>query len=137
VEDINDEPLHLERVAALDIGKATLEACVRVPGQAGPHRRAQEVRSFGTTKKEILLLAAWLRGCQVAKVVMEATSDYWKAPFFRLEAEGFDCDLLDAKQVKALPGRTGPTLCGWPRSPSGAWWRAVSCRPRRSAGSAP
>jgi transposase len=105
VEDINDEPLHLERVAALDIGKATLEACVRVPGQAGPHRRAQEVRSFGTTKKEILLLAAWLRDCQVAKVVMEATSDYWKAPFFRLEAEGFDCDLLDAKQVKALPGR--------------------------------
>jgi transposase len=80
VEDINDEPLHLERVAALDIGKATLEACVRVPGQAGPHRRAQEVRSFGTTKKEILLLAAWLRDCQVAKVVMEATSDYWKAP---------------------------------------------------------
>jgi hypothetical protein len=40
VEDIDDEPLHLERVAALDIGKATLDACVRVPGKAGPHRRA-------------------------------------------------------------------------------------------------
>ena len=48
-------------------------------------------------------------------MVMEATSDYWKAPFFRLEAEGFDCELLDAKQVKALPGRpkTDRADCIW------------------------
>ena len=56
-------------------------------------------------KTEILSLAAWLHAWDVTKVVMEATSDYWKAPFFRLEAEGFDCGLFDAKQVKALPGR--------------------------------
>ena len=36
------------------------------------------MRSFGTTRKEILSLAAWLRGCQATKVVMEATSDYWR-----------------------------------------------------------
>src|SRR5260221_12247045 len=36
---------------------------------------------------------------------MEATGDYWKGPFYRLEAEGFDCVLADAKQVKHLPGR--------------------------------
>jgi transposase len=115
MEDINDEPLHLGRVAALDVGKATLEACVRVPAKSDPRRRAQEVRGFGATKKEILELAAWLRSCQVTKVVMEPTSDYWKAPFFRLEAEGSDCDLLDAKQVKALPGRpkTDRADCVW------------------------
>jgi hypothetical protein len=33
---------------------------------------------------------------------MEATSDYWKGPFYRLEAEGFECVLADAKQVKNL-----------------------------------
>ena len=105
MEDVGDERLHLERVAALDIGKAALEACVRVPVKANPARRAQEMRSFGTTKAEILALAAWLAEQQVEVVVMEPTSDYWRAPFFRLEAEGFPCELLDAKQVKALPGR--------------------------------
>jgi transposase len=115
VEEIDDEPLHVQRVAALDVGKGTLEACIRVPGETNPRRRAQEVRSFGTTKREILSLADWLRSHRVATVVMEATSDYWKAPFFRLEAEGFDCDLLDAKQVKALPGRpkTDRADCVW------------------------
>jgi transposase len=42
---------------------------------------------------------------------MESTSDYWKAPFFRLEAEGFNCQLLDAKQIKALPGRPKTDRC--------------------------
>jgi transposase len=111
VEEITDEPLHAERVAALDIGKGMLEACIRVPGPTNPTRRAQEVRTFGTTKKEILTLADWLRCWGVAKVVMESTSDYWKAPFFRLEAEGLTCDLLDAKQVKALPGRPKTDRC--------------------------
>jgi transposase len=115
VEDVENEPLHLERVAALDVAKAALEACVRVPSQARTGRRAQEVRSFGATKSEILLLAAWLHEHRVEKVVMESTSDYWKAPFFRLEAEGFRCELLDAKQVKALPGRpkTDRADCVW------------------------
>jgi transposase len=115
VEEITDEPLHVGRVAGLDIGKAGLEACIRVPSKSNPQRRCQEVRSFGTTKREILSLAEWLRTWGVTKVVMEATSDYWKAPFFRLEAEGFDCDLLDAKQVKALPGRpkTDRADCIW------------------------
>jgi transposase len=36
---------------------------------------------------------------------MEATGDYWKGPFYRLEAEGFECVLADAKQVRHLPGR--------------------------------
>ena len=29
----------------------------------------------------------------------------WKGPFYRLEAEGLECVLADAKQVKHLPGR--------------------------------
>jgi transposase len=41
---------------------------------------------------------------------MEATGDYWKGPFCRLEAEGSECVLAGAKQVKNLPGpaRAGP-----------------------------
>jgi hypothetical protein len=35
----------------------------------------------------------------------EATSDYWKPVFYLLEAEGFDCWLLDARHVENVPGR--------------------------------
>ena len=105
MEEVTDEPLYLERVCGIDIGKAGLEACIRVPSEADPRRRAQEGRSFGTTKRELLALADWLRCWGVTDVVMESTGDYWKGPFYRLEAEGFDCVLADAKQVRHLPGR--------------------------------
>jgi len=66
----------------------------------------------------VLALADWLRSWQVPAVVMEATSDYWKGPFYRLEAEGFDCVLADAKQVRHLPGRPK-------RDPSDSRWLAA------------
>jgi transposase len=53
----------------------------------------------------VLALADWLRCWQVSAVAMEATGDYWKGPFYRLEAEGFECVLADARQIKNLPGR--------------------------------
>jgi transposase len=111
VQEVEDEPLHVERVAALDVGKGMVEVCIRVPSDGDRRRRAQEVRTFGTTKKEIVALADWLRCWGVNTVVMESIGDYWKAPFFRLEAEGFACELLDAKQVKALPGRPKTDRC--------------------------
>lgn len=105
MEVVGDEPLYRARVCGIDIGKAGLEACIRVPSDADSSRRAQEIRSFSTTKRGVLELADWLRSWQVPAVVMEATGDYWKGPFYRLEAEGFDCTLADAKQVRHLPGR--------------------------------
>jgi transposase len=41
----------------------------------------------------------------VTRVVMEATSDYWKPAFYLLEAHGFEVWLCNAKDVKHLPGR--------------------------------
>jgi len=105
VDEVTDEPLYRDRVCGIDIGKAGLVATIRVPSEKNPARRAAETRSFGTTKREVLALADWLRSWQVPAVVMEATSDYWKGPFYRLEAEGFDCVLADARQVRHLPGR--------------------------------
>jgi transposase len=105
MEEVADEPLYRDRVCGIDIGKAQMVATIRVPSDRDPARRARETRSFGTTKREVLALADWLRSWQVPAVVMEATGDYWKGPFYRLEAEGFDCVLADAKQVRHLPGR--------------------------------
>jgi transposase len=105
VDEVTDEPLYRDRVCGIDIGKAGMVATIRVPSDKNPARRAAETRSFGTTRREVLALADWLRSWQVPAVVMEATGDYWKGPFYRLEAEGLDCVLADAKQVKHLPGR--------------------------------
>ena len=105
MEEVEDEPLFADRVAGLDIGKAGVEVTIRVPGKTAGRRRQQETRSFGTTRRELLELAAWLACWEVAKAGMEATGDYWKPVFFLLEARGFDCQLYNAAQVKALPGR--------------------------------
>jgi hypothetical protein len=61
VEESSEEPAGLvERVAALDIGKAMLVACVRVPHETKPGRRRQEIRTFATTTRSLLGLADWL-----------------------------------------------------------------------------
>jgi transposase len=118
VEEVTDEPLYRDRVCGIDIGKAGMVATIRVPSDKDPARRAAETRTFGTTKREVLALADWLRSWQVPAVVMEATGDYWKGPFYRLEAEGLECVLADAKQVKHLPGRPK-------RDPADSRWLAA------------
>ena len=105
MDEVTDEPLYRDRVCGIDIGKAGMVATIRVPSDSNRARRAAETRSFGTTRREVLALADWLRCWQVPAVVMEASGDYWKGPFYRLEAEGLDCVLADAKQVRHLPGR--------------------------------
>jgi transposase len=118
VDEVTDEPLYRERVCGIDIGKAGMAATIRVPSDRDRSRRAAETRSFGTTKREVLALADWLRGWQVPAVVMEATGDYWKPVFYRLEAEGLECVLADARQVRNLPGRPK-------RDPSDSRWLAA------------
>lgn len=95
----------VERVAALDIGKKILMACIRVPHEDKPGRRRQEVSEYLTTTPSLLGLADRLRCEGVTLVAMEATGDYWKPIFYLLEAEGFTCWLLNAKHVKNVPGR--------------------------------
>jgi transposase len=118
MEEVTDEPLYRDRVCGIDIGKAGMVATIRVPSDKDPARRAAETRTFGTTRREVLALADWLRCWQVPAVVMQATSDYWKGPFYRLEAEGFECVLADARQVKNLPGRPK-------RDPADSRWLAA------------
>ena len=105
MQDVHDEPLFAERVAGLDIAKAGVEVTVRVPSDTAAGGRQQETRTFGTTRAELESLGDWLACWGVARAGMEATGDYWKPVFFVLEARGFDCQLYNAAQVKALPGR--------------------------------
>ena len=105
LEEAHDSEELVQRVAALDIGKAQLVCCVRVPGEGKRARRLQEVKAYPTMTRSLLVLADRLRQLGVTRVVMEATSDYWKPVFYLLEAAGFEVWLVNAKDVKHLPGR--------------------------------
>ena len=136
MDEITEEPGALvERIAALDIGKATLTACLRVPHEDKPGARRQEVRTYATLTPALLELRDWLVCQGVTLVVMEATSAYWKPPFYLLE-DDIECWVVNARDVKNVPGRpkTDPSIrCGWPSSPSTACSGPRSSRPARSA----
>ena len=103
-ESVDDEQI-IERVAALDIGKAEVVCCVRLPAPGGGKRRVQEVSTHSTMVRSLCELANRLVELGVDRVVMEATSDYWRPPFYLFEAHGLEPWLVNAKDVKHLPGR--------------------------------
>ena len=100
-----DEEQIIARVAALDIGKAEVVCCVRVPGKGASTPRLQEVTTHSTMTRALTELANHLVDLGIERVVMEATSDYWKPVFYLLEAHGLDPWLVNARDVKHLPGR--------------------------------
>jgi transposase len=104
VEDAQTEEI-IARVAVLDIGKAEVMCCVRVPNEDRPGRRLQEVRPYSTMTRSLLVMADRLAELGVSRVVMEATSDYWKPVYYLLEGHGFETWLVNARDVKHLPGR--------------------------------
>jgi transposase len=105
LEETHETEEIIQRVAALDIGKAELVCCIRMPSPDIPGKRLQEVATYQTMTRSLLVLADRLGELGVTRVVMEATSDYWKPVFYLLEAQGFETWLVNARDVKHLPGR--------------------------------
>lgn len=105
LEQAQDKDAIIARVAGLDIGKAELVCCVRVPDEDRPGRRLQEVMTYSTMTRSLLEMSDRLRCLGMRRVVMEATSDYWKPVFYVLESQGLDPWLVNAGDVKHLPGR--------------------------------
>lgn len=91
-----------DRVAGLDIGKATVTVCVRTPGEKG--RRKSQTRTFRTMTRSLVVMADWLVEEGVQLSAMESTATYWKPVFYCLE-ERMECWLLNAAHMKAVPGR--------------------------------
>ncbi len=92
----------VERPGALDVHKAQVTACVRVPGDDG--KREQHVAEFPTTVAGLLTLRDWLTAHGVSQVTMEATGVFWKPVWAILEDE-FELLLVNARHVKQVPGR--------------------------------
>jgi transposase len=91
------------RCAGIDISKKDAKVCVRIQGR-GRIRTTATVTTWGSMTGQILALRDHLLAEKVTCVVMEATSDYWK-PFYYLLEDGLDVMLVNARDVKNMPGR--------------------------------
>jgi transposase len=92
----------VRRCAGLDVHKASVVACVRVIDENG--ELLTFTQSFGTTTSDLLKLNDWLASYGVTLVGMESTGVYWKPVYTLLEAE-FECWLLNAQDLRTVPGR--------------------------------
>jgi transposase len=89
------------RCAGLDVHQKTVVACVRVAGAGGV---SHEVRSFGTSSRELLELGDWLASKGCTHVAMESTGVYWKPVWHVLEGS-FELLLANAMHIRNIPGR--------------------------------
>ena len=122
LEETHDNDQIIQRVAALDVGKAELTCCIRVSGQDGSGRRLQEVRTYQTMTRSLLVLADRLAELGVTRVVMEATSDYWKGSTTCWKPTGSRRGWSTPVTSSTSPGVPRPTRwtrSGCARSPSG------------------
>lgn len=87
-----------ERCAGLDVHKRTVVVCVLVP-------EGREVRTFGTMTRELMEMVDWLLGKGVTHVAMESSGVYWRPLFNLLEGRGVELLVVNARHVKAVPGR--------------------------------
>src|SRR5271166_4021391 len=93
----------IERAAAIDVAKVTGTVCVRLPGKSG--RRFSRVWEVSARTGVIGELAQQLIELEVEKVTVESTSDYWRIWYYLMEAAGLDVQLVNARDVKNVPGR--------------------------------
>lgn len=100
-----EQDLLLERTAAIDVAKASGMVCTRVPSPTNSARRAQEVWEVASTTSAILRLADELMALHIERVVLESTGDYWRPFLYLLEASGLTVWLVNARDVKHVPGR--------------------------------
>jgi transposase len=91
------------RGCGLDVHQATVVACLLVICQDG--RVQKQLRTFGTTTRELLQLREWLISQGCTHVAMESTGVYWKPVYAVLEGDELEIVVANAQQVKKVPGR--------------------------------
>jgi transposase len=102
----------------IDVHLALICVCIIVaePGlEPVVHRR-----EFGGFQRDRRAMADWIASFKPEIVVMESTGIYWKSPYAALEKVGIQAQVVNAQQVKKVPGRKTDT--------SDAEWLAMLAR---------
>ena len=92
----------VERGCGLDVHQATVVACLLIVLKNG--RVQKQVRTFGTTTRELMGLREWLLSESCTHVAMESTGVYWK-PIYAILEGAFEIVVANAQHVKKVPGR--------------------------------
>jgi len=103
-EVAEDSTQVVEYAAAIDVAKGSGMVCTRVSGSR-PDRRRQAVWQAGATYREVIALMDHLRCQGIQRLVLESTSDYWRVWYYLAEAAGLEVWLVNARDVRHLPGR--------------------------------
>jgi transposase len=103
--EVDEDEQIVERVAAIDVAKASGMVCTRMPHATKTSQRVTTVWQVPSTTNQILELADQLAGEGIQRVVVESTSEYWRPFVYLLEARGLVVWLVNARDVKHLPGR--------------------------------
>jgi transposase len=99
------------RCCGLDVHKQRVVACLLTPGPDAQPRK--EIRTFGPMTDELEALAAWLAAADCTVVAMESTGVSWQ-PIWNVLEDRFELLLVNARHVKAVPGRkTDVKDCEW------------------------
>ncbi len=103
--EVADDDQLVQRVAAIDVAKASGMICTRVPHGTIPGKRVTRVWQVSATTNDLLALADQLAAEGIERIVLESTSDYWRPFFYLLEARELQVWLVNARDVKNVPGR--------------------------------
>ena len=96
--------------AGIDVGASS--HWVAVPRHAS--NRLDPVREFGAMTDDLNAMADWLIACGVDTVALESTGVYWIPVYEVLEQRGLKVWLVDARQMKYVPGRKSDVQdCQW------------------------
>ena len=94
----------VERGCGLDVHKAAVVACLLIVSKNGKVHK--QIRTFGTTTRELLALREWLLSQDCTHMAMESTGVYGKPVYAILEGQGtFKIVVANAQHVKKVPGR--------------------------------
>jgi len=92
----------VQRGCGLDVHQATVVACLLIQLPNGTVHK--QIRSFGTTTRELVGLRHWLLSQACTQVAMESTGVYWK-PIYAVLEGAVQIVVANAQQVKKVPGR--------------------------------
>ena len=90
----------VERGCGLDVQQATVVSCLLMVGKDG--RVQKQIRTFGTTTRELVALREWLLSQGCTQLAMESTGVYWKPVYAVLEG-AVEILVANAQHVKKVP----------------------------------
>jgi transposase len=92
-----------DRVAGLDVHKETVVCTLRLANANG---RVQEyTQTFGTMTADLQKMSDWMAEHQITHVAMESTGVLWKPIWNILESGKWTLLLVNARELKQVPGR--------------------------------